>query len=60
LHKFRRTYATLHHENGVPIRTLMGWLGHSDLETTIRYLAAADPGSQRTRALVDKSWKAFG
>ena len=31
------------------------WLGHSMLETTIRYLTAADPGSQRTRSLVDKT-----
>lgn len=27
LHKFRRIYATLNHENGTSIRTLMGWLG---------------------------------
>ena len=31
------------------------WLGHSMLETTIRYLTAADSGSQRTRSLVDKT-----
>jgi integrase/recombinase XerD len=57
LHKFRKTFATLHHESGVSIRTLMGWLGHSDLETTIKYLAAADPGSEKTRLLVDKTWE---
>ena len=34
LHKFRRTYATLHREQGVSMRTLMDWLGHSMLETT--------------------------
>lgn len=56
LHKFRRTFATLHHDNGVPIRTLMEWLGHSDLQTTIRYLATSDPASQKTRKLVDKTW----
>jgi integrase len=56
LHKFRRTYATLHHEKGVSIRTLMSWLGHADLETTIRYLAAADPSSEQTRMQVDKTW----
>ncbi len=60
LHKFRRTYATLHHENGVPIRTLMSWLGHAELETTIRYLAAADPSSEHTRMQVDKTWDALG
>jgi integrase len=60
LHKFRRTYATLHHEQGVSMRTLMDWLGHSMLETTIRYLAAADAGSKKTRSLVDKTWAALG
>jgi integrase len=51
-----RTYATLHHEQEVSMRTLMDWLGHSMLETTIRYLAAADAGSLKTRSLVDKTW----
>jgi integrase/recombinase XerD len=60
LHKFRRTYATLHHEQGVSMRTLMDWLGHSMLETTIRYLAAADAGSQKIRLLVDQTWAALG
>lgn len=59
LHKFRRTYATLHHENGVSIRTLTGWLGHSDLETTIRYLAVTDAGSEWTRLQVDRSFEAI-
>jgi len=38
------------------MRTLMDWLGHSMLETTIRYLAAAGAGSLKTRSLVDKTW----
>lgn len=59
LHKFRRTYATFHHEAGVPVRTLMGWLGHSNLETTLRYLAAADPSSDKTRKLVDRTEEMF-
>ncbi len=40
LHSFRRTYATALHRKGVDVRTLMGLLGHSDLETTLSYLAA--------------------
>jgi len=56
LHKFRRTFATIHHENGVSIRTLMEWLGHSDMETTIRYLAIADAGSERVRHQVDRTF----
>ena len=27
LHKFRRTFATIHHESGVSARTLQAWLG---------------------------------
>jgi integrase len=56
LHKFRRTFATINHENGVSIRTLMEWLGHSDMETTIRYLAIADAGSEKVRQQVDRTF----
>ena len=38
LHKFRHTYATICLENGVSVRTLQEWLGHSDLESTMIYL----------------------
>jgi integrase/recombinase XerD len=38
LHKFRHTFATVCLENGVSIRTLQEWLGHSDLESTMAYL----------------------
>jgi integrase/recombinase XerD len=44
LHKFRRTFATMHAEAGVPAPTIQRWLGHSDLATTLRYLAIADVG----------------
>jgi integrase/recombinase XerD len=35
LHKFRKSFATMHHESGVSVRTLQNWLGHSSLETTM-------------------------
>jgi site-specific recombinase XerD len=38
LHKFRHTYATNCLEDGVSIRTVQEWLGHSDLESTMIYL----------------------
>ena len=38
LHKFRATFATKCLWAGVDIRTTMSWLGHSDLESTLRYL----------------------
>jgi integrase len=41
LHKFRATAATNWLQNGVDIRTVQTWLGHSDMESTLRYLKAA-------------------
>ena len=48
LHRFRKTFATLHHDNGVPVRTIQRWLRHSSLETTLRYLAAGQNKKYRT------------
>ncbi|MFN2975439.1 tyrosine-type recombinase/integrase [Terriglobus aquaticus] len=56
LHEFRRTLATSHAEAGVPATTIQRWLGHSDLTTTLRYLAAADLRSDRTRSQVNASF----
>ena len=41
LHKFRATAATNWLQNGVDIRTVQTWLGHSDMESTLRYLKSA-------------------
>ncbi len=49
LHKFRATFATKALWNQVDPRTLMKWLGHSDMESTLRYLKAA-----RIQAVRDK------
>jgi hypothetical protein len=35
----------------------MEWLGHSDMETTIRYLAIADAGSEKARRQVDRTFQ---
>lgn len=56
LHKFRKSFASIHHEAGVSARTLQMWLGHSELETTLAYLEAADMRSERTREQVNKSF----
>jgi len=53
LHKFRVTFACNHHRSGVPARTIQAWLGHSDLETTLAYLAAEDMQDERIRELVN-------
>jgi integrase/recombinase XerD len=38
LHKFRATFATRHLWNGVDLRTVQAWMGHTDLDSTARYL----------------------
>jgi Phage integrase family len=52
----RRSFATLHHEAGVPARQIQQWLGHSDLTTTLRYLAISDDRSEKTRNRVNNSF----
>jgi integrase len=59
LHRFRKTFATMHHEAGVSARTIQRWLRHSDLETTLRYLAGADDHSEKTRAQVNSTFAAL-
>jgi integrase len=49
LHKFRATFATSHLTAGVDLRTVQSWLGHTNLESTIRYLKPA-----RAEAVRDK------
>jgi integrase/recombinase XerD len=49
LHKFRATFATWHLWNGVDLRTVQQWLGHSDMESTMRYLKPS-----RSQATKDK------
>jgi integrase/recombinase XerD len=41
LHKFRATFATWALWAGVDLRTVQAWLGHSDMESTMRYLKPA-------------------
>lgn len=56
LHRFRKTFATWHHENGVPVRTIQRWLRHSSLDTTLKYLASSESKSQRTRERVNSTF----
>jgi integrase len=57
LHEWRKTFACRLHRSGVDARTIQHLLGHSDLETTLRYLRSA---SQETKDHGDKLEAAFG
>ncbi len=52
LHKFRATFATWSLWAGVDLRTVQQWLGHSDMESTMRYLKPSR--SQQVRQKVNK------
>lgn len=54
LHKFRATFATRHLWSGVDLRTVQMWLGHSDLESTMRYLKPSR--SQHVREKVNATF----
>jgi integrase len=42
LHRLRKTCATRWQESGIPVRNIQTYLGHKDLETTMRYLGVTD------------------
>jgi integrase/recombinase XerD len=54
LHKFRATFATKHLQAGVDLRTVQLWLGHKDLESTMRYLKPSR--GQRVREKVNNTF----
>jgi len=49
----RKNFATDRHEAGFAARKIQKWLGHSSLETTLRYLAITDDTTDEVRALVN-------
>jgi integrase len=59
LHRFRKSFATMHHEAGVSAYTIKRWLRHSSLDTTLRYLAGSDDKSEKTRAQVNSTFAEF-
>jgi integrase/recombinase XerD len=52
LHNFRATFATWSLWAGVDLRTVQQWLGHSDMESTMRYLKPSR--SQQVREKVNE------
>ena len=54
LHKFRATFATTHLQAGVDLRTVMTWMGQTNLESIIRYLKPA-----RNKSVIEKVNSSF-
>ena len=52
LHKFRAPFSTRCLWAGVDLRTVQQWLGHSDMDSTMRYLKPSR--SQEVRAKVSE------
>jgi integrase len=53
LHKFRKNFATDREAKGAKARKIQKWLGHSSLETTLRYLAVTDDTTDEVRGIVN-------
>lgn len=49
LHRFRRTYGTTLLRGGMDLRTVQLMLGHSDMESTMRYLSPATGDEVRSK-----------
>jgi len=59
MHKFRKTFATLiAKEEGIEAARVL--LGHEDIATTQRYLAADEIAPEQDRKMVKKRFEAFG
>src|SRR5260370_13826759 len=59
MHKFRKTFATLiAKEEGIEAAQVL--LGHEDIATTQRYLAADEIAPEQYRKIVKKRYEAFG
>ena len=49
LHKFRRTYCTTLLLSGLDLRAVQAYLGHADLDSTMRYLRPATSAESQAR-----------
>lgn len=58
-HKFRRTFGTMvAKQSGIEQARI--WLGHSDIATTQRYLAADEMVTEQSKKAVNQMWDAVG
>lgn len=53
LHRWRKTGATRHHEEGVSVRKIQAWLGHESLEVTLDYLGVDDAADEISQEQVN-------
>ena len=56
LQRFRRTFATTHLRNGATVHEVAGFLGHSNLDTVLRYLSLSNASSPRIRSLANSAF----
>ena len=57
LHTMRKTFASTLHHNGLPAQMLQRYLRHSDLTTTIAYIA--DQPDEQVRDTINSTFTAF-
>ncbi len=53
LHRWRKTGATRHHEDGVSVRKIQAWLGHESLAVTLEYLGVEDAADEYSQEQVN-------
>jgi integrase/recombinase XerD len=59
LHKLRKTFATMHADAGVSVRTIQEWLGHSSLEVTQAYLKGHHAKSRYAQEAANRTFAAL-
>src|SRR3989441_11835660 len=55
-HKFRSTFATRLSGVGVPVQDIQKYLGHRDIQTTLRYLAATSHESEAAGRMIEQAF----
>jgi integrase/recombinase XerD len=59
LHIFRHTFATMHLQSGVDVRTVQKWMGHKDIATTQKYCDWLDAHSAEAGVKVNRTFAVF-